>query len=117
MNQSVPPEIEEKIKSLKSQFYSKGSIVRAIKKQAGSKEKALEYISIVTNETKKEETDNPSLIKEKANRELKVGLSAFAIAIVISFFWAGGFAFLIGGFFYTLVALYHQIEYRKKINK
>ena len=42
MTQAVPPEIEEKIINLKGQFYSKGSIVRAIKKQAGSKEKALE---------------------------------------------------------------------------
>ncbi len=114
MNQSVPPEIEEKIINLKGQFYSKGSIVRAIKKQAGSKEKALEYISIVTKDVKQQEIDNPEILRSKAKKEFGIGIGAILGGVALAIVWSAGFVLFLGGIFYIFIALYHELEYRKK---
>lgn len=114
MSQKVPPEIAEKIVSLKGQYYSKGSIVRAIKKQAGSKEKALEYIEIVTNEVKKEEAERPILINDKANSELLIGAGAFFTGIVLAILGPLGFALTLFGVIYFFIGLFHKIEYKKR---
>lgn len=113
MKSQVPNEIEEKIIGLKADYYSKGSIVRAITKQSGSKEQAKYYVETVLKETKQRELDDPQLVKQKAKSDVSIGLSLIVTGFVIGLVISLGFALIIAGFVYLLLGGYHYLQYKK----
>lgn len=115
MKSKVPPEIQEKILDLKSQYYSKGSLIRAITKQSGSKQQAEEYYAEVTGEVYAEELLNPELVKEKALSEIKSGAVLFAVSIPLAFIFRHTIALTIGGLVWIGVGAYNYSRYKSLI--
>lgn len=109
----IPQEIAEKILKLKAQFYSKGSIVRAIRKESGSKEKAKEYVDVMYSVEKIFEKANPEIVKDKSNNEIKTGLGALFTGILLAILGPLGFALTLFGIIYLAIGLYHKFKYKK----
>jgi len=104
-SQEVPKEIKASILDYKAQLYSKGSIVREIKKLTKDKELAVQYVELVLGERKKELENNPQLYKDEGKRLMKVSAIGLVISIPLVFFTRLALIFSVVAFVSLIIGL------------
>ncbi|MFO0920057.1 MAG: hypothetical protein U0451_00085 [Candidatus Saccharimonadales bacterium] len=119
--EQVPKEILKKILDLKSLHYSKGSIVRAIRKPAGSKEMAKQYVDFVYGDIKRIEKETPGIIKENGRTSFLIGLGFIVVGVVLTVLMStvgalAGFsvafpALILIGLGYILLSIFQLLKY------
>lgn len=79
----VPEEIRDRILDLKAEMYSKGSIVRDIKRITHDKALAQKYVDEILSQRKRVLAENPHVYKDEGKKLVTTGFVITIVPIII----------------------------------